>query len=1136
MSVRLTSVIAALLLSASPPCYSAQDGFASSSLLAEGLWYRVKVTEEGVYRISYSDLADMGFGDPSSVRMYGNNFGQLSYYNDDPRPDDLRQIALWHGTGGTPGENHIYFYARSTHRWRYCESDSSYHYLRHNYSDTAFYFITSAGITALEPLPHPPPEGTTTGSSSSYDILMIHEKEHENIIRSGREWYQPVSPLRDIDIATPDVTLVPGEPFRYSIRVAARSSSPSLFRVDAAGENLISMMVQEVNMYNTTGTFARYAVSEGYLPSEAVEAGLKVGFHNNGVSLARGWLDYIRLHGRAELIAGDDQLIFSDSRSAGEGNITEFTIEGSVTGKVLWDVTDPYSIEVPQTGVSGSQLSFRSSTDTLRRFIFFDPSTAPYPIAGSEPLPNQNLHATGPVDMLIVTHPWFTEHARRLAELHYEDSGLLSEVVSVFEIYNEFSGGTPDVCAIRNFVRMVWLRHSESDNPLRYLLLFGDGSYENRLLPPDNPNFVPTWQSQNSNIVISSFVSDDFYGLLDAGEGESGGFLNIGIGRLPVSDTAQATDMVNKIEHYMRHQSPGPWRNMYTFAADDGDGNIHMTDSENLVTALSEVNPSANTDKVYFDAYRQVITTTGRSYPDATRAINERIDKGTVILNYIGHGSEHGLAHERVVKVSDINGWRNIDRLFLLITATCEFSRFDNVDYNMVQGTFMPRTSAGEMALLNPSGGAIALMSTSRVVFSAPNFILNRNIIRHMFDRDENGDPLRLGDIIRIAKVNSGSGNNKRSFVLLGDPALRLHHPHDATVHTDRISTPDNEDTDTLRALTEATITGHISDREGVVDSSFNGIIHITLYDKPASVTTLANSGGSTMEFPIQKSKLFNGKSRVIDGQFSATFMVPRDIDYDYGPGKISYYAWDSLSNRHATGYHTPVTGGFSENLTVDTTGPDIDLYLNNKLFRPGGITDSSPVLLAVLSDSSGINATGAGVGRDITLWIGGDRNNPIILNSYYQTALDDYRRGYIRYPLGELPPGEHTVTLKAWDNYNNSTEQSLSFIVRDDQRFIIDNIVNFPNPFGTETRFVAAHNRPGHLIEVEIAIFDLSGRKIRVLRSETPAGGYMTEPVVWDGRCERGSRAEPGIYIYRITLRSSSNEVVSGSGRLIIL
>ena len=653
---------------------------------------------------------------------------------------------------------------------------------------------------------------------------------------------------------------------------------------------------------------------------------------------------------------------------------------------------------------------------------------------------------------------------------------------------------------------------------------------------PGIPNFVPTYQSQNSTVVVSSFTSDDFYGLLENGEGEAEGTEDIGIGRLPVSDTSQAGIIVRKIASYLDASNTGNWKNVVCLAADDEDGNTYMSDSEGLSRVLADSVPYINVDKIYLDAFRQVTSVNGQSYPDVTTAINNRINSGALIFNYVGHGNENGLAHERVVKTEDINSWKNGARLPLFITATCEFSRFDDIDLNIITREMSGKTSAGEMVLLNSEGGGIALMSTTRVVYAAPNYFLNKNIFRYAFTRDSSGNALSLGDIIKLAKISSGSGPNKRNFSLLGDPAVRLAYPWHGMVVTDSINHIEvTGSPDSLKALSKITVSGHIEDMKGNAANDFNGIVSPIIFDKASEIKTLANDGGQTMKFDLRNNILFSGKTTASKGKFSFTFIVPRDIDYSFGSGKISYYANDEVSDM--TGYFSDIiVGGFAKTTIADTSGPIISLYMNDTLFRSGGITDKNPRLLAIISDRGGINTTGSGIGHDLTGYLDNDRNSSFVLNSYFENDFDNYMKGKIVYYLSGLSGGSHSLTIKAWDNYNNSSEESILFLVETDGKFILNNLMNYPNPVVNETNISLEHNRPDEEYEVTITILDMSGRIIRILKASDLSNGYRLAPVIWDGNTEGGKRVGKGIYPYRVTVITGNGETASTSGRMIIL
>jgi hypothetical protein len=1138
--VRLALIIFMIIaLSSLKPAFGGgTENYSSSSVLSSGKWFKIAVTEDGIYRIDYASLKQLGLEYPSNPRIFGNNNGQLSYYNNGSNADDLREIAIYAetGTDGILNEgDFILFYGKGTNRWIYDNPTGDYNFLRHNYSDTAFYFITSGQVQGKR-------TGTVLGSalqanyaSSVSDALFIHEIETENIIHSGREWYQPVSYSKETDINPGFKDIITTEKVKYSIRVLARASSPTLFRLTENGSVLTEIPVNGVNLASTTGTFARIEESDGEISPLSSSPVFKVSFGNNGDISARGWIDYVKFHAR-QANRYDGQLMhFTDSRSVGQSVVTQFSIRNTMAGLKVWDVSDPFSPANVSYTKEGENITFRLPTDTLRTFIAFSISNARIPIINPAIVPNQDLHASYPADMIIVTHPSFKPYAEDLAEIHMKNSGIESLIVTPDQIYNEFSGGIPDIAAIRNFLRMKFLLQKDSSHPLKYLLLFGDGSFDNKTPPPGNTNYVPTYQTKNSNVIISSFTSDDFYGLLEENEGEDSGTEDLGIGRIPVSDTASAGIVISKIKGYLSPLNQGNWKNLVCITADDEDGNTHMSDAEGLADILKENVPWVNVEKIYFDAFNQVTTSTGQFYPDVTQAINDRINSGTLIFNYVGHGNENSLGHERVVTPESIDQWKNNNRLPLFITATCEFSRFDDIVKNSATGDIEAKNSSGERLLVDQPEGAIALMSTTRLVYSAPNYALNRNIIDVAFGRDSEGNALRMGDIIRIAKNRTGNNTNKRNFLLLGDPAIRLSWPWNGNVVTDSINNiPAGQTTDTLKALSVITVTGHIENLTGNLQGDFNGVITPLVYGKPREVQTLANDGGQNMFFELQNNMLFSGKTSVENGRFRFTFIVPRDIDYSYGQGKISYYASDGTLDMGGS-FSDLIAGGFSNTEVSDTSGPVISLFLNDTLFRSGGITDKNPRLLALIEDEGGINTSGTGLGHDLLCWLDNDRDRSFILNNYYENDFDDYKKGKIIYNFSELAGGNHTVTLKVWDNFNNSNEESILFLVETGEKFLLKNLINYPNPFTAGTNITSEHNRPGEIFDITVAIFNMSGGVIRIIKTSVPATGYQLAPLEWDGNSASGSRAGRGVYPYRVTIKTEKGETATISGRMII-
>jgi hypothetical protein len=1139
MSCRIRILLLLFLLPYSLQAQISAENYVSSSVLSTGQWFRMAITENGIYRIDYSKLRQLGMVNPTDPKIYCNNSGQLSYYNNDPKPDDLKEIPVFLETGSDGIFNegdYLLFYGNGTNKWVLNRLSGEYDFIRHNYSDTAIYFLTSGPTRGKRIIYATEPAGEPTYSSSVSDALYIHEQEVINLLKSGREWYQPISSNAPVKINPAFTDIILSEGIKYNLRVLDRTSVPTIFRFYEGQTVQATIQVHPVNLYNPTGTYAQIEETSGTLIPSSSSPVFEMRYFNNGEPGEHTWIDFVKLQGRKFNSFEGKTTQYIDSKSVSPGRITKFSVQTPNNNAVIWDISDPFNTKRIQYSRNGEKIEFKAATDSLKNFIIFLPENYDSPIINSTAVPNQNLHGSASADMIIITHPLFLKYASRLAAIHEKNSGLTSLTVTPGQIYNEFSGGIPDIVAIRNFMRFKYLTQKGTTHPLKYLLLFGDGSYENKTVPPNNPNFIPTYQSQNSNVVVSSFTSDDFYGLLDDGEGEADGTLDIGIGRLPVSDTLQAEIVISKSSRYIDPSNVGDWKNVITLVADDEDGNTHISDAEGLSSTLNNKVPVYNIDKLYLDAFRQNTSSTGQSYPDVNKAINDRINSGCLIFNYVGHGSEIQLAAEAVVKTGDIKSWHNGAKLPLFITATCEFSRFDDGDLNIVTREISAKTSAGEMVLLNGEGGGIALMSTTRVVYSAPNYSLNRSIYDYTFERDESGNPLRLGDIIRLSKNSSGTGPNKRNFTLLGDPALRLAYPSDGKIITDSINHISiTGKQDTLKALSLVTVSGHIEDSKGKLADTFDGIVSPIVYDKESQVKTLANDGGQVMTFKLRNSILFSGKTLSSNGRFKFTFIVPRDIDYSFGEGKISYYASDNGTDMNGS-LNDIIIGGFSSKVNSDTTGPDIKLFLNDTLFRNGGLTDRNPKLLAIIEDIGGINTTGSGIGHDLTGYLDNNPNNSFVLNNYFENEFNNYTRGRVEYNLDNLDEGTHYLTVKAWDNYNNSSDKSVAFFVRNGEIFILKNLINYPNPFLSDTRIIVEHNRPDNDLEITINIFNMNGQVVKIIKTSSSSTGYVIPSVLWDGKNENGTRVGRGIYPYTINVTTAVGETARLSGRMIIL
>ena len=733
---------------------------------------------------------------------------------------------------------------------------------------------------------------------------------------------------------------------------------------------------------------------------------------------------------------------------------------------------------------------------------------------------NQDLHGKELAEMIIVANPKLLSAANELAVFHRDSDQMTVLVVTPQVIYNEFSGGLPDPAGFRNYFRMCYDRGKQLGNTFKYILLMGDGSYDNRNIQGKGLNLLPTFQSENSVSLTESFVTDDFFVMLDENEGDSSGIIDLGIGRIPANNIDDAKAVVKKIKNYRQHEAMGNWRNAVTFIADDGDANTHMGQAEELTDYLNLKYPAFFTDKIYFDSYKKILSAGGEKYPEVTEAIKSRVKRGTLIMNYTGHANEKNLADETVLDIGIIDSWTNYNRLPLFVTATCEYSRFDANE-----------TSAGEHILFNSSGGGIGLFSTTRLVYSGANSRLNSTFFENVFEKDSQGNNLRLGDVMLKAKVAANTGNNQLNFTLLADPALRLANPEYKVVTTSLNDKDIRTQMDTITTLSVVKVKGFVAGNNGVKLTSFNGEIIPTVYDKSMEVTTLGNSQQRPMNYTVQNNVIYSGLASVINGEFEFSFFVPKDISYKLDKGKISYYAYNESYD--AQGYFDKFyIGGTSNNAISDSQGPDIDLFMNSNSFKDGGQVSANAVLIANIIDQTGINTAGIGIGHDITAVLDGDDSNIMVLNDYFQGSKDKYTEGSVVFPMTNLAEGNHTLKIKVWDVMNNSSEKEIHFVVKDN--FTIESVQCYPNPMKERTSFVFTHNQPDETFDVTLEIFQPSGSRVDIVQAKVASRGTESLPLEWNPS-EKSVRMKAGVYIYRMTV-TTDQKSDSGSGRLVFV
>lgn len=1111
--------------------------FVSSSVLASGDWYKIAVTGDGIFKLSYSFLKDLGLDvdhiNPQNIKIYGNGGKSLPGLNSTYRPDDLMQNSIYiegENDGVFNSNDYVLFYGQSPNAIKFNTSKNKFFHEINLYSDTTYYFITAS--TTFES-----PKRITSVSSSltpnkfvnTFNEYQFYEKDNYNLIKSGQDWYGEIFDIKtayDFAFNIPDIDL--SSPVRIYVSGAGRSESVSSFVVSSNGiSKSISFPLISLGCYSCQ--FANNGEDTlNIIPTSSL-VNVKINY-NKPSSSSIAWLNAIQVNARRNLKMSGNQLFFRDMNSVGVGNVSQFTITGTSDLDKVWNVTNPYNI-VNYSFNPSSTISFITATDTLQEFVAFNSNynTQVYPVGK---INNQNLHGLAQQDMIIVAHPNFLNQAEQVAQFHREE-GLSVIVATPQQIYNEFSSGSQDPIAIRSFAKMFYDRAILPDDLPKYLLLFGDGSYDNKNRISGNTNFIPTYQSTNSLAFIGSLVTDDYYGLLDPNEGTwslGTEYLDMGVGRFPVKNEDEANNVTNKILNYNNSSTMEDWRNQITFVGDvagekdSWEGNIHMSQSNSLAGMVESSNPEYNPYKIFFDAFKKESTPGGSRFPDVNKEIVKSFENGALIINYTGHGGETGWAHERVLTVDDINQFKNTKNLPLVVTATCEFSRFDDPK----------RTSAGELVLINKTGG-IALLTTVRLVFSTPNFELNKSFYNTVFT-DVNNEKKSIGQIFMEVKNLNATSSNNRNFTLLGDPALKLAYPKHDVKTTTFNGTVISSVIDTVKALQKVTIDGYVQDKNGTKLSNYNGVIYPTIFDKSKTITTLQNDGGTApFVFDSQMSKLFKGKATVTNGDFSFSFIVPKDIGYNYGKGKISYYAENQLED--ANGYFKEFyIGGTSDNYAEDTDGPDVELFMNDKSFVFGGLTDENPSLLAYVNDLHGINMVGNGIGHDIVAVLDGKTDDAFVLNSYYEADLNSYQKGIIKFPFTNLDEGRHKLSLKVWDVYNNSKEVITEFTVVKAKDVVLSRVYNYPNPFTTHTEFWFEHNQANKQMYVQIQVFTVSGKLVKTIEKSVFNEGFRSTSITWDGLDDYGDKLARGVYIYHLKVRAENMSMADKYEKLVIL
>ena len=1100
----------------------------NNSVLSSGVWFKFSIDTTGVFKIDKNLLQQIGVStnglNPKKIHIYGNGGQLLGETNSDFREDDLQENAIYiegEGDGSFDNGDYILFYAKGPHDWTINTTTNSVKHRQNIYADKAYYFITVNNTDGKRIAQKT--ENTTSPAIpiTIFDDYIFHEKEVKNLFAVGAQWFfgENFNVQNTQDFTIPFPNAVANEELYVRVRGVSNSVVSSSMDVDINGQDLFAINYPAVNLNSLTKA---YAVEKNEtVVNNAENITISITYNNNGNPSASAFLDFIEIVGKKQLKFSDFQFSFRSFEQANTTGAVVYQIENGSTAFQVWDVTNPTSPEVITNQSTTNNFTFQDDAGALREYIILEDSDFYRPEAiQNSSIVNQNLHALKDINYIIITNSELSAQAQRLADYHQTNSDLTTKVVLLDEIYNEYSSGSKDITGIRDFLKQVYTTNSSADKKLKYVCFFGDGSYDYKDRLQGNNNIVPVKLSNVSFNLASSWVTDDYFVMLEDHEGRmlSSHTVDVASSRIPVSTISEATTVIDKILSYYSENAIGDWRNTITLLADDIDAvgeEVIEQGVESIADEIKNNKPVFNVNKIYVDAYVQENSSGGERYPEVKKAITNAIEKGTLVFDYFGHGGEDGFASERILDVPQIQGFNNSNTLPLLITVTCDFSRFDNPN----------RITAGELTLKNKTGGAVSMITTTREVFISTGQRFNEQLIRRLLAF--NNEDLTISEGLMATK-NQFSSTQKFFIFFFGDPAMKLAVPKPNIRITKMNDVLVSQSLDTLKALSRVKFDGIVTDDSNAVLTNFNGTLSTTVFDKLIDKTTLDNDGfGVEMPFDTQDSKLFRGKSTVENGVFSFEFIVPKDIKIAYGKGKLSFYAENGEIDK--AGYNFDVVvGGINENAPEDTVGPEIKLFMNDESFIDGGNTNASPNLIAVLFDVSGINTSITAVDHDIVGILDGDTLNPIILNDFYQTELNDFTNGKVTYRLRDLDVGPHTLKLKAWDTYNNSSETTLNFVVVSDAILNLENVLNYPNPFVNYTEFWFNHNKPNEPLEVQIQIFTVSGKLVKTINQNVQTTGNLSRNISWNGLDDFGNKIGKGVYIYKLKVKSTASNLVS--------
>lgn len=1105
--------------------------YASHSVLASGKWVKIRVGEEGVYQLSHSFLTSAGFSDPSKVKLYG--YGGLmqdsviTYTGDNRNYDDLEEIPLYRDG------SKILFYANGTTRWRFVKN--KWRHINNPYSQYSYYLLTEGDSPAT--ISDAPAATVTGGARTTVPGHALYEEDAYSWYSGGQQFYDSYDfaygNVRSYSVKAPDI--VTDETQYVTISFSASDATYSTtVGVESNSTSLGTMTLPVNNNSNLGEQGYRARIRERTYSTKSLAADNSIRFTVTSGHSAR--LDYIRLNYTRRLNLSSSYIELCDPAHSGAGL---YSITSADASTRVWRLgTTGRALQNVAATLSGSTLSVALPESSDKYVVVNTAETFPSPTLVGK-IENQDLHADSAADMVIIVPESgaLTQQAERLAAAHAEHDGLRVRVVAADKIYNEFSSGTPDAMAYRRYLKMLYDRADTKADAPRYLLLFGDAAWDQRMITQewkgyDPADFLLCYESWNSINEISSYVTDDFFAYLDDGEGKTmtQEKPDVAVGRFPVRTADEAKTMVDKTIAYMNNSSVGSWKNtICVMGDDDKTSNSLMSDAEAISKEIEANHPGYDVRRVYWDAYNVVKTSSGNTYPEITKILKGYMTSGALLMNYTGHGAPALISHEKVLTLADFKV--KTDNPTVWITSSCEITPFDSQEETI-----------GEVSLTE--GGAVAFIGSTRSVYSTRNLYLNTYLMRSLLNEESDGRLTTLGEALMQAKCSLVSSSsmtdytiNKMKYVLTGDPALRLAAPVGRVVVDSINGHAASGSRVNLAAGSVARVVGHVVSYSGESMPGFSGVVSARVYDRLEQITCHDNAGNGSDPYVFynRTRRLFDGTDSVRAGSFALNFPVSVDASYSDDPCQILLYAVSDDRSTECHGVNENFAINSSGELSRDTLGPAMFVFLNNPDFRDGDKTNTTPYFVAMLSDSDGINASGSGVGHDIELIIDGDPATSYVLNDYFRNDFGTFTSGSVGFSIPELEPGAHRLYFRAWDMLGNSSSTILNFTA---VRGLSPNILDVsctPNPASTSAVFNVSYDRPLTDVVFTVRVYDCYGQLVWRTRT-TGSSPYGHYPISWNLTDASGARVGGGVYLYRVSVGEGTGAVSTKTKKLIIL